>query len=140
MKPTINIHAIIKTEDGKRKLIPNSPLYFHTCLNSFKENEKVVLSIQRIKGFRTLSQNAFYWMYLTIIAQEFGDNENDLHEVFKRKFLPPRFVRLTSTGDEVKLPATTTTLSKNDFSEYLDKICGITGVPIPDPKLAGFVK
>src|ERR1019366_2306172 len=77
---------------------------------------------------RSHSQNAYYWAYLTIIAKETGDNENDLHEYFKRKLLPPVFK--TIRGEEMKLPASTTDLDKLGFTEYLDKICSLTNVPL----------
>jgi hypothetical protein len=68
-----------------------------------------------------------------LIASETGDNINDLHEFFKRKILPPRFTEVM--GEKVKLPASTTDLSKVDFGEYMEQICALTSVPIPDPNL-----
>jgi hypothetical protein len=68
---------------------------------------------------------------------ETGDNADDLHEFFKRKLLPPVFK--TIRGEEIKLPASTTDLSKSDFAEYLDRICALTNVPLPDPVAAGYL-
>ena len=96
------------------------------------EKKDVWVRIERMTGKRSDSQNAFYWAYLTIIANETGHTENDLHELFKRIFLPPQFKKIL--GREVKMPATTTKLDKIEFGEYLDKICAETGVPLPDPK------
>lgn len=101
-----------------------------------KTHEGARLVITEPKTTRTLTQNNFYWLYLSIISMETGDNDTDLHEYFKRHLLPPRFT--TVMGKEIKLPATTTTLTKHEFSEYLDKICVLTEVPLPDPELAGF--
>lgn len=86
---------------------------------------------------RSLSQNAYYWTYLTIIAAETGDNADDLHEFFKRKFLNPKFIQVL--GQEIRIPSSTTGLSKADFTEYLDRICALTNVPLPDPEAAGFI-
>jgi len=91
---------------------------------------RVQILIDKIRSNRTLDQNRFYWFYLSIIAKETGDNPNDLHEYFKRRLLPPRFVKVL--GRTIRLPATTTKLSKSEFAEYLDKICALTNIPIPD--------
>lgn len=101
-----------------------------------KENEGRTFRLEMMKTTRTLSQNAFYWLYLSVIERETGNNANDLHELFKRILLPPRY--LTVLGKEIKIPASTASLSKSEFSEYMDKICAETNVPIPNPVDAGF--
>jgi len=94
--------------------------------------KEIVLSIEPFVFKRSLRQNSFYWLYLGMIESETGENANDLHEIFKRKFLPPRFI--TVLGKEYKLPASTTKLDKLDFQNYLDKISALTEIPIPDPE------
>ena len=86
------------------------------------------IDINEIK--RTTQQNRFYWLYLRIISEETGDDENNLHEYFKRKFLPPRFVSVL--GKEIKLPATTTKLTKKEFGDYMERISILTDIPIPN--------
>lgn len=86
---------------------------------------------------RSGQQNRYYWEYLGLIESETGQDANELHEIFKRLFLPPKFVLYKSK--EIKLPSTTTTLSKSDFSDYLDKICAESNVPLPDPEKAGYI-
>lgn len=95
-------------------------------------NGKRVL-IQEYPDKRTDNQNAFYWLYLRVISDETGDTSNDLHELFKRKFLTPKFI--TVLGKEIKIPGSTAKLSKADFGEYMERICAECGVPIPDPNL-----
>ncbi len=102
------------------------------------DKKKLVVSIEQEKWVRTASQNSFYWAYLRIIANETGETEDDLHSLFKRKFLPPEFV--TILGVEIKRPASATKLDKIAFGEYMDKISAMTNVPIPDPKLLVNVK
>ena len=102
-----------------------------------KEHEGMEYDIIPRKKTRTLTQNAYYWVYLEIIENDTGNTASDLHELFKRMFLPPRFV--TYKGKEIKLPSTTTNLEKYQFGEYLDKICAETNVPLPDPQEAGYI-
>lgn len=91
--------------------------------------KKLILEIERLKSKRTLDQNSFYWLYLGVIERETGNNATDLHEFLKRKLLPP--VPKKILGVEFKIPASTTTLTKTEFGEYLDRICALTNIPIP---------
>jgi hypothetical protein len=122
------------TEKGKIAI--STPDKWKKYLSGFPDGTKMTIEIDRKKNARSLSQNAFMWLYLGVIETETGNEANDLHELFKRKFLPPVYKKIL--GTEIKLPASTTDLSKYDFSLYMEKICAETGVPIPDPELAGF--
>jgi len=91
----------------------------------------VSVKIEKWKKDRTLDQNSLYWKYLTIIAEEIGeDSVDNLHEIFKRRFLPPQFVKVM--GKEYKIPGSTTKLSTKEFTDYLDKIFRETEIPIPN--------
>ena len=94
------------------------------------DGKDVRITIDRDIDTRSTQQNRFYWMCLSLIEDETGNTSDDLHEICKRKFLPPRFV--TIKGTEYKLPATTTKMDKLEFSNYLDKISAWCGVPIPN--------
>ena len=102
-------------------------------LDFLEKNDKknVVVEIELEKSKRSLDQNAFYWLYIGVIEKETGNLAYDLHELFKRKFLPP--IPKKILGVEFKLPASTTELSKADFGDYLDKISAFTEIPIPEP-------
>ncbi len=95
------------------------------------DKKKVIVQIEDDKPKRTLNQNALMWLYLDHIEKETGNLATDLHELFKRKFLPP--VPKKILGVEFKLPASTTDLTKQGMSEYLDHICVFTNIPIPEP-------
>lgn len=101
------------------------------------KNEGKTLRVELPKTTRSLSQNSLLWFYYGIIEQETGNDANELHEYFKRAFLPPKFI--TVMGKELKIPKSTTELTKAEFGEFLERICAETGVPIPDAKLAGFI-
>lgn len=94
------------------------------------EGKSLVVEVELEKGIRSMNQNNLYWMYLGVIEKETGNLATDLHELFKRKFLPP--IPKKILGVEFKIPASTTNLNKIEFGEYMDKICSLTGVPIPD--------
>lgn len=101
-----------------------------------KENDGKILRITYETPKRSGQQNRFYWLYLGVIAAETGDDENSLHEFFRRKFLPPKSI--TVMEQEIRVPSSTTDLNKIEFGEYMDRICALTNVPIPDIEAAGF--
>lgn len=121
----------------KGKLDLATPEKFKKFITGMKDGERLELTVEKRKLRRTNSQNAYYWAYLKIIADETGDDENSLHEYFKRAFLSPKFVFVL--GKEVRLPRETKCLSKIEFGEYLDRICAETNVPLPDPSALGYI-
>jgi hypothetical protein len=110
-------------EDGK---IKDEVIQF---IRSRKGKYKLIL--QKYRQDSSSRQNRYYWAYLHIIRTELGDDENSLHEYFKRALLPPKFI--TALGKEIKIPASTTKLDKVEFNEYITKIEVECGVPAPDP-------
>lgn len=120
----------------KGRLAIDTPESYKRYLSGLNDGEKMTVTIEKKKNTRSLSQNAYLWVYYQVIENETGTNVNDVHEWAKRMFLPPRFI--TVMNKEMKIPASTTNLSKHEFSEYLDKIAAATNIPIPDPELAGY--
>jgi len=106
---------------------PYNEARFHDCL---KDNEGKVFRIEPEISTRSMSQNKLYWLYLGVIEHDTGNIANDVHEYYRRAFLQPKFIKVM--GKEIKIPRSTTELTKNEFSEYMDKISADTGVPIPD--------
>ena len=126
------VKFLAEVKDGKLKI--TNPRLFNLYIGSLKG--KVWLKVKRYRKARTTgapgeksNMNGYYWLYLTAIATETGDNENDLHEYFKRALLPPRFK--TVMKKQIKLPATTTELTGLEMMNYMEKINALTGIPIP---------
>lgn len=118
-----------KEEKGELKFSNQKVLHDFLELNKKKT---FWVRIERETGKRSDTQNRFYWAYLRIIANHTGNSENDLHELFKRIFLPPQYKKIL--GREIKMPASTTNLNKIEFGEYMDRISAETGIAVPDPK------
>lgn len=100
-------------------------------------NEGAEVVIELFKDKRSSRQHRYYFAYLAIISKETGDDVPSLHAFFKKKFLPP--VIKTVMGEEVQFAPSTQGLDKAQFSEFLDRICALTGVPLPDVEAAGYV-
>ena len=124
---------LAKIKNGKIDFTSHNALRFLDWAN---KNEGKTVRIDTPESKRSTSQNAFYWLYLNVISEETGDDANSLHEYFKRTLLPPTFIKVM--GKEIKVPQSTTKLSKTAMGDYLERICSITGVPIPDRELAGY--
>lgn len=90
---------------------------------------------------RSNTQNNYYWVYLQVIERETGNNANDLHDYFKERLLPKKTITIKGRKGthQIETPMSTTELDKIQFGEYLDKICAMTNVPLPDPEAAGYM-
>lgn len=118
------------------KLAPSQAQQFaiDRCLEGF-EGKAVELKLDRVRDTRSLRQNKFLWgVVLATIAEATGNTTEDLHEYFKTKFLPRRFVVLN--GKEQEVTKTTTTLTTDEFSKYLEQLAAFAatelGITIPD--------
>ena len=128
----MNFHGLILNN----KITFNSIEFVKEKVKEY-EGRQVILSIVEPK--RSLNQNAYYWgAYLPLIAQETGNTDIEaLHELFKKKFLPKRFV--TVMGEEVEVQKSTKKLRKAEFAEFIMAIEAETQIPAPDPELAGYI-
>ncbi len=117
--------------------------YNRTRFKQFlRENKGKWIRIEKPKSLRSNRQNSYYWAYLEIISHETGNLAEDLHEFFRIKLLPKKFVVIHGKqGDyEIEKRKSTTELSKTEFGEYLDKISAVTEIALPDPsQLEGYI-
>lgn len=80
------------------------------------EGKRVEISIQKLKSERSIQQNRYYWMLVTILANELGYDKEDMHEICKFKFLKREKV-IEGSGEVLEYLKSTTTLSKADFAD-----------------------
>ena len=69
---------------------------------------------------RTADQNALYWKELQILAEKTNQTAPVWHEWFKRQFLQPDVLEIQ--GEVIMVWPSTTKLSKQEFSEYLEQV------------------
>lgn len=115
-------------------VIPSTPA-LKEVLYQLKEGEAVRIKILRQKKIRSLRQNSYYWgVVLPYISRDTGHSIEELHEVFKRMFLPRQIVMFN--GKEYPLPGSTAKLTSQDFTEFLERVralAGEMGITIPSP-------
>ncbi len=114
-----------------KKLSFNSETH-RALFNQFlSDNEGKIIQVSKFVPIRTNQQNKFYWNFLSIIESETGNLASSMHEEFRRTLLPPEWIKGIK-GNDIKIPHSTTTLSKNEFGEYIDKISALIEIPVPD--------
>ena len=84
----------------------------------FAQDKRVTIVITKEK--RTLDQNNLYWLWLSCIAKETGNDKDDLHEYFIYKYLNPELVQVFEKMIYKRL--STSTLDTKQFTGYLNKI------------------
>lgn len=122
------------------KLIPNNARYFKGMVSLFADtNVKII--VEKIKDIRSNRQNRYYWgVVLYLIGQHTGYLPEDLHEIFKSKFLKTK--RLWR-GGEITTLRSTAELETDEFTEYIEQVReegADMGIEIPDPDKNWYVK
>lgn len=122
------------------KLIIIDRVAFDEHVAAFPEGTELGLVIAKRYKDRSDRQNGYYWgVVLKIISDHTGHSTEELHEIFKRKFLPPRI--LTYRGTTFKVPMSTTESDTLEFTDYIERIraeAGTMGITIPDPDQVHF--
>ena len=104
-------------KDGK--LVFDNESYFRTILSKYEDEPKVRIIIEKERGTRSLRQQGYYWgIVLKYIAEYMGEREEDLHEIFKAKFLKSR---RQWRGAEMTILKSTTELTSDEFGIYIDR-------------------
>jgi hypothetical protein len=119
-------------------------VYFKTVNDDVKQN--AIKAIQELEGIyditiakykkdRTASQNKLMWLWLGIISNDTGESPENLHQVFKLRFLGTE--KIQSMGYSIEIPKSTTKLTTQEFTDYLDKIEGLAlsiDIRLPHPE------
>ena len=120
----------------------------------------VEVTIKPWRRNRSQEQNALYWKWVAIMADEYGNTKDDLHEILKRNHLAPILERedegyasmmqalreLWKSGARSKAEAllkqvtrltSTTGLKVKEMTEYLEAIeqqAADAGIELPKPE------
>jgi len=121
-----------KIEGGK--LVFTSPSSFREHCKTLIGKE-LVLTLSDRKKKRSLLQNNYYWgVIIKILSEELGYETEEMHEVLKSLFIPPKEIIIKGIPFEVR--KSTSKLNKKEFMEYKDAIqrwAASMDIYIPDP-------
>jgi len=99
------------------------------------EGKRVEIRIEKIKSKRSIQQNRYWWLAMTILGNELGYSKEETHELMKFKFLKRERV-IEKTGEILEYIESTTTLSKSDFADMVTDMvrwAASMGIVIPLP-------
>lgn len=100
-------------------IVPNSPRYSHGMLAMYEDCE-VIVHVERRRKKRSKEQQGYYWgLVLPSISEWTGYTPEELHEIFKVKFLKEKKLW---RGTEIVTSRSTTVLTTNEFAEYLIEV------------------
>jgi hypothetical protein len=99
-------------------------------------DKKFSVEIKQKREIRTVSQNALYWLWLTCIMAEPGNDKDYLHIFFGKKYLPQN--SRVIYGETVNITVSTTSLDTAQFAHYLERIQQFAnselGIVLPNPE------
>lgn len=104
-------------------------------IQKLPDGKRYTVEITMKRDKRTVNQNSLYWLWLTCISNETGNEKDILHDEFGKMFLPKRSGNFF--GEYVEKAVSTTSLDTKQFTEYLDKIQAFVtseiGIILPNP-------
>lgn len=77
------------------------------------------IDINLKRKIRSISQNNLYWLWLTCIEFETGNNRYYMHEYYKEIFIIPEIIEVRGKKIEIK---TTTNKDTLIFKNFLDRV------------------
>jgi hypothetical protein len=117
----------ITTEEDRNQAI--------TALVKIELNQGWWFDLSKRRKVRTVSQNRLERLWLACIADETGNDSNELHDYFKERYIEPKEIVMFG---EKKLIYSTRDLNTVQFKQFLDKIQIFAstdlGIILPIPK------
>ena len=100
------------------------------------DGKKFNVDIKQKREIRTVSQNSLYWLWLTCIMAETGNDKDYLHVYFGKKYLKQE--QRIVFNYPVAITVSTTSLDTLQFKHYLDRVQQFAnvelGINLPNPE------
>ena len=127
---------VFSMDGANIKIILRSDIQINHAIHTLKElkinpEELFELTIKPYKKNRSLEQNALYWKWMMICADELGYTKEGMHQTFMHELLLPIIVD-TPLGEIVEY--TTTKLKVKEMASYMEQVsftAGQMGVKLP---------
>ena len=98
----------------------------------FNPDKLMELTIKPFKKNRSVAQNALYWKWMMICADELGYTKDGMHQTFMRELLAPIIID-TPSGDVMEY--STRKLNVKEMAAYMEQVsftAGEYGVKLPN--------
>jgi len=116
MKFTFETTAYIK--DGNLMVRNRTQMEREALASGLTEFEVVLKKKTRS---RSLQQNRWWWLCMSILGEQLGYRREEMHEVCKMKFLKRELVD-TKSGEVFEYLKSTTELTTTEFSELIESV------------------
>ena len=115
---------VFSMDGANIKIILRSDIQINHAIHTLKElkinpEELFELTIKPYKKNRSLEQNALYWKWMMICADELGYTKEGMHQTFMRELLKPIIVD-TPSGDVMEY--STRKLNVKEMSSYMEQV------------------
>jgi hypothetical protein len=124
----------MKTPEDRLKVI--------TYINNLPDGKVFEVEITKKRETRSLPQNKLYWLWLTCIMNETGNDKIDLHKFFSEKYLPVNIHAVF--GEQIERAISTTILDTLQFTHYLERVQQFAnielGIVLPNPEDLHFLE
>jgi hypothetical protein len=122
-----------KVAHGKLEFKNPTTLWAH--IGKFRPEDELEVTVEKRKLNRSQRQNRYYWgVVLDLIAKETGHTTEELHEIYKRMFLPRKVIEYKKR--EIPVPTSTTDCDITDFHNYIERVraeAASMNINVPDP-------
>jgi len=114
----MNIDFTLYEKDGEIIFRNKAKLIAELKATGWKEMEG---TIRKKKKNRSIYQNRYYWLCLTILSNHTGFTKDELHNILRFKFLKTTLTD-TKTGELYEYIKSTTDLTTTEMELYLAEI------------------
>lgn len=139
---------VIRTRVNNGRISSNATEDIRKFISEY-EGKSIEIVLKKARSKRTDLQNRYYFGCVVPIIQEalkdLGHrlDKDETHYFLREKFNYKELVN-ENTGESVKIPQSTTTLTKTEFGEYIEKIAQwsaeFLNVAIPEPNEQTFLE
>ena len=103
----------------KGKIVFDDRAKFLNDVAKFDDDIKIVIEVREAKDIRTNAQNRLWWKWIELIADETGNEKQEIHSILKYKFLLKEEMIDGELHQRLK---STTTLTKEEFGKLTQEV------------------
>lgn len=119
MTAELQYFAKVNAETGEWEGLPKRK-FRHEVARLFG-GQSIEIIIHRKKKHRSVQQNRYYWMIITMISDHTGFTKDEIHAILKSRFLKAEKVHEQS-GVVMEYVKSTTELTTMEYEEYLESV------------------
>lgn len=110
-------------------------------ITKLADTKKYLIDVKVKREKRSVEQNRLYWLWLTCIQEETGNDKEDLHEFFKQHILGKEEKAIMDGKYSVTVVRSSTSLDTLEMTRYLDRVQQFAhheGIILPKPEDLGW--